>query len=90
MFNFKKNSRKDEFESYETDDPLLGSDSIQDSLEREYHRPWTSILWSGRYLHGGLLLFYSVVYLILVTKVLKTTCGCDQNISQPTLPCMCP
>lgn len=87
MLGWEKTRHEQNTASSETDEPLLndtGSDGTQDW--NQPRRTFTSILWSGRYLHGGLILVYTAVYLILLSTIIKPL-GSTETASSTHLPC---
>ncbi|KAI0457086.1 hypothetical protein F5B21DRAFT_109479 [Xylaria acuta] len=86
MFYWEKKSVERDPESSEAGDRLLSDTSSDHSLGRDRPRRWTSTLWSGRYLHGALILFYTAVYLTLMYTIPKPPCSAAATTPHLPLP----
>ncbi|KAI0197253.1 hypothetical protein EV127DRAFT_6292 [Xylaria flabelliformis] len=84
MFYWEKRSVEHDPESSEAGDRLLSDTSSDHSLSRDRPRTWASTLWSGRYLHGALILFYTALYLTLMYAIPKPSCSTEAT--NPHLP----
>lgn len=69
MLKWQARCREYDDEARELDDPLLSENDGTHQCDRYDSRTWTSYLWSGRYLHGTLILLYTSLFFILMYTI---------------------